>query len=136
MQQENIQAQSEANQEAQQAAAQAEIQKNQAKTNSEAQLEQTKNDLKIEYLKQEAQVKKDLMTLEFELNFKLKGMESEVASESEAIREDRKDDRVDKQAAHQKDMIDQRNGGESLKKFESSGNDIVTGGAELDKFTP
>ena len=136
MQQENIQAQSEANQEAQQAAAQAEIQKNQAKTNSEAQLEQTKNDLKIEYLKQEAQVKKDLMTLEFELNFKLKGMESEVASESEAIREDRKDDRVDKQAAHQKDMIDQRNGGESLKKFESSGNDIVTGGAGLDRFTP
>ena len=31
-------------------------------------------------------------------------------------------------------MIDQRKKGESIKKFESSGNDIVTGGAGIDKF--
>ncbi len=54
----------------------------------------------------------------------------------EVVREDRRDDRVDRQAAHQKEMIDQRKQGDSFKKFESSGNDIITGGAGLDRFTP
>ena len=75
------------------------------------------------------------MLLEFQLNSELKGMEREITERNEAKREDRKDDRVDKQAAHQKDMIDQRNRGSSLNNFESSGNDIITGGAGLDKFT-
>ena len=134
MQQQNIQAQSQANQEAQQAAAQAEVQKNQAKTQSDAQLEQTKTQLKIQYLQQEAQVKKELMQLEFELNSRLQSGERELKDRQEAMREDRKDSRVDRQAQHQKDLADRKNQGESLKKFESSGNDIVTGGAGLDQF--
>tara|TARA_Y100000004_G_scaffold19132_1_gene19681 strand:+ start:431 stop:2827 length:2397 start_codon:yes stop_codon:yes gene_type:complete len=134
IQQQNIQAQSQANQEAQQAAAQAEVQKNQAKTQAEAQLEEAKNQLKIQYLQQEAQVKKELMAFEFELNSQLKGEEREIANKMEQVREDRKDQRVDRQAMHQKEMIDQRSEGQSLKKFESSGNDIVTGGAGLDRF--
>ena len=71
------------------------------------------------------------MAYEFELNSKLKGMEREITTRNETMREDRKDDRVDRQAAHQKEMIDQRSRGDSLKKFESSGNDIVTGDAGL-----
>ncbi len=134
MQQQNIQAQSQANQEAQQAAAQAEVQKNQAKTQSDAQLEQTKTQLKIQYLQQEAQVKKELMQLEFELNSRLQSGERELKDRQEAMREDRKDSRVDRQAQHQKDLADRKNQGESLKKFESSGNDIVTGGVGLDQF--
>mgnify|MGYP003110682927 CR=1 FL=1 len=134
VQQQNIQAQAQANAQAQQVAAQTEVQKNQAKTQSEAQLEQAKNQFKIQYLQQEAQVKKDLMAYEFELNSRLKGMEREVASRLEQVREDRKDQRVDRQAAHQKEMIDQRSTGDSLKKFESSGNDIVTGDAGIDRF--
>ena len=134
MQQQNIQAQAQANAQAQQVAAQTEVQKNQAKTQSEAQLEQAKNQFKIQYLQQEAQVKKDLMAYEFELNSRLKGMEREVASRLEQVREDRKDQRVDRQAMHQKEMIDQRSTGDSLKKFESSGNDIVTGDAGIDRF--
>ena len=134
IQQQNIQAQAQANAQAQQVAAQTEVQKNQAKTQSEAQLEQAKNQFKIQYLQQEAQVKKDLMAYEFELNSRLKGMEREVASRLEQVREDRKDQRVDRQAMHQKEMIDQRSTGDSLKKFESSGNDIVTGDAGIDRF--
>ena len=134
IQQQNIQAQAQANAQAQQVAAQTEVQKNQAKTQSEAQLEQAKNQFKIQYLQQEAQVKKDLMAYEFELNSRLKGMEREVASRLEQVREDRKDQRVDRQAAHQKEMIDQRSTGDSLKKFESSGNDIITGDAGIDRF--
>ena len=131
IQQQNIQAQAQANAQTQQAAAQAEVQKNQAKTEAETQLETSKNQLKIQYLREEAAVKKELMAYEFELNSKLKGMEREITGKMESIREDRKDDRVDRQAEHQKQMIDQRSRGDSLKKFESSGNDIVTGDAGL-----
>ena len=134
MQQQNIQAQAQANAEQQQAAAQAETQKNQAKTQAEAQLEQTKNQLKTEFLQAEVQAKKDLMQFEFELNSQIKSMERDITERSEAKREDRKDLRVDRQAMHQKQMIDQRSGGDSLKNFESSGNDIITGGVDIDRF--
>ena len=132
MQQENIQAQSQANIEAQQAAAQAETQKNQAKADIDSQLEQTKSQMKIEYLKQEALVKKDLMDHEFQLNMQLRGMENETIDKRDTNREDRKDQRVDKQAENQQAIKK----GESLKKFESSGNDITGGGLGLDKFNP
>tara|TARA_R110000823_G_scaffold204756_3_gene335796 strand:- start:1405 stop:2424 length:1020 start_codon:yes stop_codon:yes gene_type:complete len=131
MQQQNIQAQAQAQQQTQQAAAQAEIQKKQAMSQAEAQLEQTRNQMKIQYLQQEAVVKKELMQYEFQLNSKLKGMERELSSKLETAREDRKDDRVDRQAGHQKEMINQRSSGNSLKRFESSGNDILTGDANI-----
>jgi len=131
MQQQNIQAQAQAQQQTQQAAAQAEIQKKQAMSQAEAQLEQTRNQMKIQYLQQEAVVKKELMQYEFQLNSKLKGMERELSSKLETAREDRKDDRVDRQAGHQKQMINQRSSGNSLKRFESSGNDILTGDANI-----
>ncbi len=109
MQQQNIQAQSQANQQAQQAAAQMEMQKNQAKTQSEIQMEQTKAQLRVQYLQQEAQVKKELMELEFQFNTQLNEQQLKAKSQTQ---------------------------GESIKKFESSGNDIVTGGADSDRFLP
>ena len=136
IQQQNIQAQSDAQQQQVQAQAAAEMQKNQSQLEIDSQLETTKNNLKMQYLQQEVQSKKDLMILEFQLNSQLKGMEKEINSENEAMRENRKDQRVDRQAAHQKQMINQRNQGDSLNNFESSGNDILTGGAGLDRFTP
>jgi hypothetical protein len=135
-QQENIKAQSDANIQAQQAAAQAETQKEQAKAEIESRLEETKNELKMAYLDKEAAVKKDLMNHEFELNIRLNGLENETLNNRESQREDRKDERVDRQAAHQDRAADKKNSGESLKKFESSGNDIIGGGLGLDKFTP
>jgi len=134
--QQNIQDQAKANQETQQAAANAEIQKNQSKTQAETQLEETRNSLKIKYLQEEAQVKKELMAYEFELNSKLKNMENSTKSMVEAEKENRKDQRVDRQAMHQKDMAKERNRGETFNKFESSGNDIITGGAGIRKFGP
>jgi hypothetical protein len=134
IQQANIQAQAQANAQTQQVAAQAEVQKNQAKAQAEAQLEQTRGSLKSQYLQQEIQGKKELMQFEFELNSKLKAMERQVASSNEKMREDRKDQRVDRQASHQKEMIEQRKQGDSLNKFESSGNDIITGGAGIERF--
>ena len=134
MQQQNMAAQSEANAQQQQAAAQAEAQKHQSKTQAEAQLEQTKNQLQIQFLQAEVQAKKELMQYEFELNSQLEGMKKETDEEKENKREDRKDMRVDRQASHQMNMIEQRKQGDTDKKFESSGNDILSGDASMRKF--
>ena len=131
MQQRNIEAQTRANNQAQQAAAQMEIQKTQAKTLAEAELEKTRNELKTNYLQQEVDAKKELMNHEFSLNAQIKQAEASMLNSKESIREDRKDARVDRQAMHQKQMIEQRSSGSSLKNFESSGNDILTGGANI-----
>ena len=136
IQQQNIQAQTQATQAAAQETAKIEMEKNQVKSDQDLQLEKAKNTFKIQFLNQEARVKKELMMLEFEINQRLKGEESRLANQMEAIREDRKDLRVDRQANHQKEMIEQRKKGDSLKNFESSGNDIITGGAGIGKFGP
>ena len=57
-----------------------------------------------------------------------------MAGRSETMREDRKDQRVDRQAAHQKGMIEQKKEGDSFNKFESSGNDILTGDASMERY--
>ena len=133
-QQANMMAQAQANSQAQQAAAQAEITKANAKTNAEAKLEETRNQLKINYLQQEVESKKQLMQFEFDLNSKLEEIRSGSNDVKENKREDRKDARVDRQAKHQMNMIEQRKQGDSVNKFESSGNDILSGGANMEKF--
>ena len=135
IQQQNIQAQAQANAQQQQAAAQMEIQKSQAKSQSDAQLEQTKNQLQTQYLQNEVAAKKELMQFEFDLNSRMKQMEMQVKSQDDSMKEDRKDQRVDRQASHQKNMIEQRKQGDSAKKFESSGNDILTGGANMERYS-
>ena len=74
------------------------------------------------------------MQFEFDLNAKLEQMRSGKDDEKENKREDRKDARVDRQAKHQMNMIEQRKQGDSVNKFESSGNDILSGGANMEKF--
>tara|TARA_Y100000004_G_scaffold148865_1_gene170553 strand:+ start:236 stop:2629 length:2394 start_codon:yes stop_codon:yes gene_type:complete len=135
MQQQNIQAQSQANQQAQQAAAQAEMQKNQQKMQIDAQMEQSRNQMKIAYLKQEVAAKKELMQFEFNLNSQLESMKTQNNRSMEMMREDRRDQRIDQQADRQMQMIDKRKQGDSTKSFESSGNDILTGSANMEKFT-
>jgi hypothetical protein len=134
IQQQNIQAQSQANTAAAQEAAKIKMEQDNAMYENQVGLEKTKSSLKMRYLEQEARVKKELMMLEFELNTDVKKEEREIASRLESIREDRKDQRINMQADRQSQMIEQRKGGESLKKFESSGNDILTGGANLERF--
>ena len=72
------------------------------------------------------------MDHEFQINMRLRGMENETIDRRESIREDRKDQRIHKQAENQQAI----KRGESLKKFESSGNDVVGGGLGLDRFDP
>jgi len=136
MQQENIQAQSQANIQAQQAAAQSEIQKQQAMVQNQMSLEQAKVGFETEKLQQEANIKKELMALEFQYNMQLKGLEVDGSKSKEKEKEDRKDKRTKIQATQQSELIDQRNNNKPPKNFESSGNDILGGLSDLSSFGP
>ena len=134
--QQNIQAQAQANMQSQQQAAQLEVQKEQAKTQSSMQLEQMKAQLDAQKQAQEVEYKKQLMQLEFEMNMRIKKLESETVSNKEKEKEDRKDERTKIQATQQSEMIDQRNNQKPPKNFESAGNDILGGGFDLGSFDP
>jgi len=135
MQQQNIQAQAQANAQSQQVAAQAEVQKQQALQQMEMQMEQMKSQLADQRLMREAEIKKQLMQLEFQMNMQLKNAEAEVYKSKEGFKEDRKDERVNKQASRQSELIDQRQNNTGPKNFESAGNDVL-GGFDLGSFEP
>ena len=132
----NIQAQTQSNTQAAQAAAQIEVQKNQALTQSEVQIEQMKAQIEAQKMQQEVNYKKELMQLEFQMNMQLKSVEVEGMKSREKEKEDRKDERTKIQATQQSEMIEQRKTGKPPKNFESAGNDIVGGGFDLGSFEP
>jgi hypothetical protein len=136
LQMENIQAQSQSNTQAAQAAAQVEMQKDQALTQSKLQLEQAKSQMGSQKMQQEVMHKKELMALEFQYNMRLKGIEVDGMKDREKQKEDRKDERTKIQATQQSEMIEQRNSGKPPKNFESAGNDILGGGFDLGAFDP
>ena len=135
MQQQNMQAQSQANAQAQQVAAQAEIEKNQAITQSDIELERAKAEMKNVTLSREAELKKELMNHEFELNMRLRQLETSQTTGKEEMKEDRKDERTRIQASQQSELIEQRKSGSPPKRFESSGNDVL-GGMDTGGFEP
>ena len=136
LQMQNIQAQTQSNTQAAQAAAQAEVQKNQALNAGKAELMQIESQMNAQKLQQEAQLKKELMALEFQYNMQLKGAEVDDMKNREKQKEDRKDERTKIQATQQSEMIDQRKSGKPPKNFESSGNDIMSGNFNLGSFEP
>ena len=136
MQQQNIQAQSQANIQAQQASAQMELQKEQAKAQTQTQLEQMKAQLETQKMQQEVMHKKELMQLEFDMNMRLEQMKSQTVGQKDKEKEDRKDQRTKIQATQQSEMIDQRNNQKPPKNFESASNDIMGGGFDLGAFDP
>jgi len=134
--QQNIQAQSQANIQAQQASAELEVQKAQAMVQTDMQLEQMKAQLDAQKQAQEVEYKKQLMELEFQMNMQLKQMETENINLKEKQKEDRKDERTRIQASQQSELIDQRNNAKAPKNFESAGNDTIGGGFDLGAFGP
>ena len=136
LQMENIQAQTQSNAQAAQAAAQADVQKNQALNAGKAELSQMQAQIDMQKMQQEVMLKKELMALEFQYNIQLKGVEVDGMKDREKQKEDRKDERTKIQATQQSEMIDQRNSGKPPKNFESAGNDILGGGFDLGSFDP
>ena len=86
-------------------------------------------------MERQAQIKFDLMQKEFELNMRLKDVESQVIKDKEKYKEDRKDERTRIQASQQSEMIDQRKQNKPPKRFESAGFDNL-GGFDLEQFEP
>jgi len=134
--QQNIQAQSQANIQAQQASAELEVQKAQAMVQTDMQLEQMKAQLDAQKQAQEVEYKKQLMELEFQMNMQLKQLETENLNTKEKQKEDRKDERTRIQATQQSEMIEQRKSEKPPKNFESAGNDTIGGGFDLGAFDP
>ena len=83
-------------------------------------------------MQQEAALKKQLMEFEFELNQKIQEQQRELASRTEAMKEDRKDRRTQMQASNQSQLIEQKKAGTPPKRFESAGNDELGTGAGID----
>ncbi len=133
---ENIQAQTQSNTQAAQAAAQLEVQKDQSLNQSKMQLEQMKNQLEMQKMQQELAAKKELMEIEFQYNMQLRSADTENAKSKEKEKEDRKDERTKIQATQQSELIDQRKSGKAPKNFESAGNDTMSGGFDLGGFDP
>ena len=136
MQQQNMQAQAQANMQAQQMAAQTEMQKDQALFQTKAQLEQLKGQIDTQKIQVEVDAKKQLMELEFQYNMQLKGIEVENAKIKEGEIEDRKDNRTKLQATQQSELIAQRQNDSAPVDFESGGNDTLGRGMGLGSFDP
>jgi hypothetical protein len=135
VQMQNIEAQTQSNAQAAQAAAQADMQKQQALAQSKVQVNKAQMEFDIAKLEREAAIKKELMMHEFELNMKLKEADLNVINNKEKYKEDRKDKRTKIQATQQSELIEQRKGTTGPKNFESSGNDVL-GGFGLEQFEP
>jgi hypothetical protein len=133
---ENIQAQTQSNTQAAQAAAQLEVQKDQSLNQGKMQLEQMKNQLEMQKMQQELAAKKELMEIEFQYNMQLRSADTDNAKSKEREKEDRKDERTKIQATQQSELIDQRKSGKAPKNFESAGNDTMSGGFDLGGFDP
>ena len=131
MQQENIKAQSEANQQTQAAAAQAEVQKAQQLAQTEIQIEQAKAQMESARLREEAEIKKQLIEAEYGFKMQLAKMQLGEGGGKEKEKEDRKDERTRIQATQQSELIDQRNNGKPPKNFEKTSDDNMQGGFGL-----
>jgi len=131
----NIQAQSESNAQAAQAAASAEMQKEQAIAQTKVQIAEAQKNFDLEKMQVEANIKLQLMEKEFMLNMRLNHGEKQVIKDKEKYKEDRKDERTRIQASQQSEMIEQRKQNLPAKKFESAGFDNL-GGFDLEQFSP
>ena len=136
LQQQNIQAQTQANIQQQQAAAQLEVQKQQALKQAEAQIMQLQAQLDAGKIQAESQVKAQLAAQKFGFDIQLKALETQGIKDREKTKEDRKDERTKIQASQQSELIDQRKTGGSPKKFDSSSDDILGGGFNFGAFEP
>lgn len=125
-QQQNIQLQAQANAQAQQQAMQIEAQKMQMQAQLEAQKIQLKGQVEVQVASALHAMRKELEIIRAESSLGFKADEKEFREKIEVLKEDRKDERVAKQAMEQSKLISQRQGlrGE-LEGTSSAGNQDV-----------
>lgn len=110
MQQANIQAQAQANAQAAQASMQAEMQKEQMLAQLDMQKKQMEFEMKAQLAQMEHQMRMELERLKGEYGVMEQQIESRVRNANELMKEDRKDERVKKQAVEQSKLMSQRQG--------------------------
>ena len=108
--QQNVQMQAQAQAQSAQAASQAKMQEMQAKAQIDSQMEQMKAQLEsqMEILKHEHRKEIEMIKAQATLGFRTE--DEEFREKLEVLKEDRKDERVKKQAAEQSKLISQRQG--------------------------
>jgi len=109
-QMQNIQAQSEANQQAAQVASQSKIQEQQIMSQIDLQRLQFEAQLKSQMLELEYKLKSDLEVVKGQYDVYSAQASLDSSKSVEEMKEDRKDDRVKKQAVEQSKLISQRKG--------------------------
>ena len=109
----------EVNAQLQQAAAQAKQMEEEMRKNAKIEQARTEGEEKRATLQLEAELKAMLMEKEFMYNMQLKGIDVSNLMEKEKMKEDRKDQRVDKQSSQQSKLISQRKNNTPPVEFES-----------------
>jgi hypothetical protein len=130
-----IEAQTQSNIQSAQAASESKSMLIQTEKNMDLEIEKAKGENAINKLNEEAKLKKELMELEFNYNMQLKGIEVDGMKKKEEMKEDRKDNRVSKQATLQSEIADQKANGKPPINFESR-EDSLDGGFNLGVFNP
>ncbi len=109
-QQQNMQAQAQANAQASQVAAQSEMQKMQVEAQVEVQKIQLKGQVEVQVAAALHQMRKELEMIRAQASLGFKADDKEFREKIETLKEDRKDERVEKQAVEQSKLISQRQG--------------------------
>jgi hypothetical protein len=110
MQQENIQAQAQANAQTAQVASQAKMQEDQLRIQLEMQKMEAEFNMKSMLLEKEYQLRMQLESQKGQVDIEVADIQSGGGKELETMKEDRKDERVKKQAVEQSKLISQRQG--------------------------
>ena len=126
--------QSDSNIAATQAAADAKMQQIDAETQSKIEIKKAEAEFDVETMRQEAAIKLELMRQEFQMNMQLKGIDSQLITEKEKMKEEAKDKRVSIQNTQQSKLIDQRKNNLPPIDFES--NEDTLDGFDLAGFEP
>ena len=108
--QQNSQAQAEANMQVAQATSQARIQELQIESQLKMEELRMKSMIEAEMLKMEYALRKDIELIKSQAMLGIRSDEQDYKKKLEAFKEDRKDDRVEKQAVQQSRLISQRQG--------------------------
>ena len=108
--QQNVQQQAQVQQQSAQQAAQMKQQEVQIKGQIDAQMAQMKHQFEIEKLALEHQMRKEIEMIRAQATLGFRTEEQEFKEKLEVLKEDRKDERVEKQAVEQSKLISQRQG--------------------------
>jgi hypothetical protein len=106
----NSQMQSQIQAQAAQVASQSKIQEEQVKAQIESQMMQMRHQLEMQKLQFEMEAKKEIEMIRVQGMLGMRSEEKDFKEKLEVLKEDRKDERVDKQAAAQSKLISQRQG--------------------------